>query len=46
MYSSLYSGLYCAVQVYGFRISELQQLMVFAGRSKAGRKIDLRVRIS
>jgi len=31
-------------QVYGFRISELQQLMVFAGRSKAGRKIDLRSR--
>ena len=30
--------------VQAFRMSELQSLMVFAGRSKAGRKSDLQVR--
>ena len=29
--------------VDAFRMSELQNLMIFAGRSKAGRKTDLQV---
>ena len=29
--------------VRAFRMSELQSLMVFAGKSKAGRKTDLQV---
>ena len=30
--------------VLAFRMSELQTLMVFAGKSKTGRKTDLQVR--
>ena len=31
--------------VVSFRMSELQTLMVYAGKSKAGKKSDLQVRV-